>query len=143
MRRFLRFVLGFLVLSPLVFVYAQPPGQGSATLTWTPASTYTNGSAMTLAAQNIYMTTVQGACVTSILQPNAGPACQLRATVGAGISSYVVDGLFNGTWYFTADSVDDIGNTSFSSNEASKLINIVGNLPPGVRPNPPGNLAAQ
>jgi hypothetical protein len=83
---------------------------GSATVNWTPPTTNTDGSSLTnLAGYHIYY----GTSSSNLSQ---------SATVGAGISSYMVDNLSPGTWYFSVKSYTSDGTESDSSNVASKAI---------------------
>jgi len=85
---------------------------GSATVNWTPPTTNTDGSALTdLAGYRVaYGRTVD--------------ALDESATVSnAGLSSYTVEGLSQGTWYFAVIAVNASGVESDLSNLASKTIN--------------------
>jgi hypothetical protein len=83
---------------------------GSATLSWTPPTTNSDGSALTdLAGYKVYWGQTQGS------YPNT-------VTLGAGLSSYVVGSLSAGTWYFVMTSVNSSGIESAQSNVGSKTI---------------------
>ena len=112
-------------------VYAQiglsfGSGVGQTTLTWTPSSTYTNGSAMTLANQRVYISTLQGGCNNL---PNGGAIeCVPVGDVSPADAAVVVDGLLNGTYYFWVTAFDGAGTESAASNEAVWVVDIVGNV---------------
>lgn len=110
-------------------------------LSWIPATTYTDNSPMQLGQQRIY------AARTDELACGAPPPITaLLATVSAGIATYVDSGLWNGTYYYAATSVDIFGSESVQSNAACKRVSITGNWQPppaGVAPNPPSNLQVQ
>jgi hypothetical protein len=84
---------------------------GSATLSWTPPTRNTDGSSLTnLAGYRIYWGRSQGSYTSS-------------ATLNsAGLTSYVIDQLTPGTWYFVATAVNSQGVESSFSNAASKTI---------------------
>ena len=83
---------------------------GSATVNWTPPTTNTDGSSLTnLAGYHIYY----GTSSSNLSQ---------SATAGAGVSSYMIDNLSPGTWYFGVKSYTSDGTESDSSNVASKTI---------------------
>lgn len=118
-------------------------GSGSTTLSWIPAVVYTNGAPMQLGSQRLFVArTDDTAC-----NLNAAPTVFNQfASVSAGVATARHDNLWNGTYYYTAVSVDIFGNTSVNSNVACKRINIAGNWeapPEGVRPQPPQNLQVQ
>ena len=85
---------------------------GSATVSWTPPTTNTDGSALTdLASYRVNYGL-------------AADALSQTATISnAGLSSYTVDGLSPGTWYFAVVAVNASGVESDISNVASKTIN--------------------
>jgi len=84
---------------------------GSATLSWTPPTRNTDGSALTnLAGYRIYWGRSQGSYTSS-------------ATLNsAGLTSYVIDQLTPGTWYFVATALNSQGVESSFSNAANKTI---------------------
>jgi hypothetical protein len=85
---------------------------GSATVSWTPPTQNTDDSPLTnLAGYRV----VFGRAADSLDQ---------SATVNnAGVSSYTVDGLSQGAWYFAVIAVNTGGAESTISNVASKTIN--------------------
>jgi hypothetical protein len=83
---------------------------GTATLSWTPPTQNTDGSALTnLNGYKVYWGTSQGNYANS-------------ASVGMGIANYVVEQLTPGTWYFTVTAINSQGVESAYSNVASKTI---------------------
>ena len=84
---------------------------GSATLTWTPPTTYTDNSPLTLGGYKVYWGTSQGS------YPNVQP-------IGPGLTSHVVSNLTPGTWYFTITALDNAQPQleSVFSNVASKVV---------------------
>lgn len=98
------------VFLPAFSITVQAIALGRATLTWTPPTTRTDGSALTdLAQYKVYWGRSSGS------YPN-------EATVGSGITSYVVEDLTPGTWYFVTTAVDSNGLESDFSNVGSKVI---------------------
>jgi hypothetical protein len=84
---------------------------GSATLSWTPPTQNTDGSPLTnLAGYRIYWGRSQGNYTNSTTLNNSG------------LTSYVVDQLTPGTWFFVATSLNSQGAESSFSNSASKTI---------------------
>jgi hypothetical protein len=84
---------------------------GAATLTWTPPSTKTDGSALTdLASYRIY-------CGTS--QNNYSSCKVVPSSAG---STAIVEQLTPATWYFVVTAVDSSGNESAYSNAAQKTV---------------------
>lgn len=85
-------------------------GLGNATLSWTAPTTNTNGSALTdLAGYHIYYGT-------------SPDALNKVVTVSLGSTSYVVEGLTPGVWYFAVNSYTSAGIESALSSTASKTI---------------------
>jgi hypothetical protein len=73
---------------------------GSATLSWTPPTQNSNGSALTdLAGYHIYYGTT----------PDLGQTVTLA---NAGLTRYVLSGLTQTTWYFAMTAYDTAGNES-------------------------------
>lgn len=127
MRRFGVFLGLALLTAPL---WAQV---GQVTLGWVPATTYTDGSPLTLARQDIYR------------GENGGPLL-LLTSVGPGLAAYVDPALFNADYCYHVVSVDGAAVVSAPSNQACKSVAIPGNATPppaGVIPNPPTALVAQ
>jgi hypothetical protein len=84
---------------------------GSAPLSWMPPTTNTDGTPLTnLAGFRIYWGTVQGQFPNSVTLPNPG------------LTSYVVEQLTPGTWYFAIASLTTGGAESTRSAPASKTI---------------------
>jgi len=84
---------------------------GSASLSWTPPTKNTDGTTLTnLAGYKISYGTSS---------TNLSKTVQIA---NAGISSYVVDGLASGTWYFSIRAYTSVGTESSSSPVASKTI---------------------
>jgi Fibronectin type III domain len=87
------------------------PATGSATLSWTAPAENTDGTPVTdLAGYHIYYGTSAGAWTSTITV--------LEATE----TSYVVDGLAPGTYYFAVVAFNTAGDDSSQSNIASKTI---------------------
>jgi hypothetical protein len=84
---------------------------GSATLSWTPPTTNTDGSPLTnLAAYRVHWGTTSGTYTSSVRIDNPG------------LASYVVEGLAPGTYYFVVTALSSTGAESQFSNVASKTI---------------------
>jgi hypothetical protein len=84
---------------------------GSATLSWTAPTQRTDGSALTnLAGFKVYWGKQQGSYTNQVTLDNPG------------ITTYVVDNLASGTWYFVTTAFDTGGVESGFSNAASKTI---------------------
>lgn len=85
---------------------------GSVTLTWTPPTENTNGSALTnLAGYRIYYGTSSSSLSQTIQVSNPGTA------------SYVIGNLAPATWYFRVRAYNSAGAESASSNLASRTVN--------------------
>jgi hypothetical protein len=90
----------------------QPTTDGSATLSWQPPTSRTDGSTLTnLAGYRIHYGTSPGNFTQRITISNAG------------VTSAVIEGLSPGTWYFAATAFDSAGVESDYSNVGSKTIN--------------------
>lgn len=112
-------------------------GTGQTTLSWVPATTYTDGSALTLANQRVYYSVVSGACNNL---PNGGAVeCLSAGDVSPALSGSVVTGLLNGTYFFWVTQLDAVGVESMASNEASWTVDIPGNV---LTPSPATGLTA-
>jgi hypothetical protein len=85
-------------------------GSGNAILSWTAPTTNTDGSLLTnLAGYHIYYGT-------------SPTALNEEVTIANGVTSYVIEGLTTGTWYFAVTSYTSGGAESAPSNIASKTI---------------------
>jgi hypothetical protein len=84
---------------------------GSATLSWTPPTRNTNGTALTnLAGYRIYYGTSATALNRTVQIANPG------------LATYVVPNLSSATWYFSVRAYNSAGAESSGSNVASKTI---------------------
>ena len=84
---------------------------GSATLSWTPPTTNTDGSPLTnLAGYRVYWGPAAGNYTSSVALNNPG------------LTAYVVGDLAPGRYYFAIKAVNTAGTESQFSNVASKLI---------------------
>lgn len=84
---------------------------GSATLTWTPPTTNTNGTPLTnLAGYRVRWGTAAGNYPNSVTLNNPG------------LATYVVGNLAPGTYYFVVTALNSVGVESQFSNMASKTI---------------------
>jgi hypothetical protein len=96
---------------PAFAITIVPVATGTAMLSWTPPTANTDGSPLTnLAGYRVHWGTTRGSYAHSV------------TLNGAGLSSYVVDQLTPGTWYFVVTAVNALGVESSFSNEASKTI---------------------
>ena len=84
-------------------------GGGVATLSWTPPTANTDGSALTNLAGYVV-----------VYGRSADNLSQTIEIDNASISTYVVDSLPTGTWYFAVVSVNSQGIWSQLSNVTSK-----------------------
>ena len=90
---------------------------GSVTLSWTPPTQNEDGTPLTnLEEYHLYYGTTQG-----------GPYPTIIHTNNPNVSTWVVDDLAEGTYYFVATARNTSGVESVWSNEATK---IVGAAPP-------------
>jgi hypothetical protein len=88
-----------------------PPPVGSATLTWVAPTVNIDGTILNnLAGFHIYYGTAADAMTQEIDVP------------GAASSTYVVEGLAPGTYYFAVTAYSSSGTESVESNVASKTI---------------------
>ena len=84
---------------------------GTATLSWTPPTQYTDGSPLNdLAGYKVYWGTSQGSYSNSVTIANPG------------LATYVVDQLTPAQWYFVVTAYSSTGAESGFSNEASKRV---------------------
>jgi hypothetical protein len=89
----------------------QSTGTGVATLSWTTPTTNTDGTSLTdLAGFRVYF----GSSATSL--------SQYVQITDVATTSYVVQGLSNGTWYFAVKAYTSAGSESSLSNVGSKTI---------------------
>jgi len=92
-------------------IAVQATASGSATLTWLPPTTNTDGTALTnLAGYKVYWGTSQGNYTSSVTIMNPG------------LATYVVGNLTPSTYYFTVTALNSAGTESVFSNAASKTI---------------------
>ncbi len=86
-------------------------GTGSASLSWTPPTRNTDGSSLTnLAGYKILYGT------------SASSLSKTHHRRESGVSSYAVDDLASGTWYFALKAYTTTGSESASSTVGSKRI---------------------
>lgn len=102
-------------LAPYTIAVSAAPasgsGTGSATLSWTPPTTHSDGSALNdLAEYRVKYGTAEG------------DYSQVITVQNPGIASYVVDGLSAGTYFFVVTAVDSQGTESPASQSVSKTI---------------------
>lgn len=111
---------------------------GAATLSWTPPTQNEDGSALVdLAGYEIYYGTASGDYpnVIEILNPS--------------VTTYVVENLSAGEWFFSATAINESGVESAFSNETSKIVAGIESLSETVsitinaRPNPPSDFLAE
>lgn len=92
-------------------VNSQAAGTGTATLSWVAPTTNTNGSALT---------DLSGFIIS--YGTSASDLNQSVSVSGASTTSYTVQGLASGTWYFEVTAVATDGMHSSPSNVATKTI---------------------
>ncbi len=98
-------------LAPFSIAVAQPSATGSATLSWTPPRTNTDGTPLIdLGGYRVHYGTVSRSYDRSLSIPNAG------------LTSVVIENLASGTWYFAVKALTAAGIESDFSQEASKTI---------------------
>lgn len=86
-------------------------GVGSATLSWIPPTENTDGSPLTdLAGYRLYYGVESGNYPAQVEIDNPG------------VTTYVVEGLAEGTWHFVATAYNSAGLESDYSEEATKLV---------------------
>ena len=92
-------------------ITVRPGTVGSATVSWLPPTQRTDGTALrNLAGYRIYYGNTAGTYPNTITVANPG------------LSTYVIDNLPSGTYYFVASAYDTAGNESSYSTPASKTI---------------------
>jgi hypothetical protein len=91
-------------------VNAAGSSTGSATLSWTPPTTNTNGTSVSLAGYRIYYGT------------SASNLSRTVQVANAGLTRYVLSDLSAGTWYFAVRAYSSTGSESANSNTGSKTI---------------------
>jgi hypothetical protein len=110
-------------------------GTTPATVSWTPPTQNENGTPLTnLASYKLF-----------VANSAAGVPGATPTTFDAPASSYVVNGLAVGTWYFGVKAVNSAGVESVMSNVASKAITAISasasaDVTVTPRPNPPTNV---
>jgi hypothetical protein len=85
---------------------------GSATLHWTPPTANTNGTTLTNLAGYVINYGTSSTSLSSTIK-----------VANAGLSSYEIDGLAKGTYYFAITSYNSAGQASSMSTEVTKTIN--------------------
>jgi hypothetical protein len=83
---------------------------GSATLSWTPPTENTDGSALTLAGYRIYYGT------------SSSNLDQMKQIANPGVTSGTVDNLTQATWYFSVRAYSSTGVESTGTTPVSKTI---------------------
>ncbi len=102
--------VGYASLAAFTLV-VQPNTSGTALVSWLPPTQRTDGSALSnLAGYRLYYGSRADALTQTINLANAG------------LSSYLIEGLSTGTWYFAVTASDSAGLDSAPSNIASKTI---------------------
>ena len=98
-------------LPAFAIVVSSTTTTGSATLSWTPPTSNTDGSTLTnLAGYRILYGTSPGSLTRTVQVANPG------------VSRYVVENLAAGTWYFNVRAYSTSGAESSASNQASKTV---------------------
>ncbi len=93
---------------------------GSVTLSWTPPTENTDGSALTdLREYHLYYGATSG-----------GPYPNSEHTNDPNVSTWVVENLAEGTYYFVATALNTSSVESAWSNEATKVVGPEGPEPP-------------
>jgi hypothetical protein len=96
---------------PAFVITVADVANGNATLSWTPPTRNTNGSALTnLAGYRIYYGTSASNLSRSVQVANPG------------LATYVVTNLSPATWYFSVQAYNSAGAESAASNLASKVV---------------------
>lgn len=98
---------------------ASEPATGTASLSWTPPTQYTNGDQFTdLRNYRIVYSQSSGAlsdCTASI-------SCRTAETQAGSPPTFTVTGLATGTWYFAVKAVAASGTESSNSNVVTKAV---------------------
>ncbi len=98
-------------LAAFAITVTSPTATGSASLSWTPPTQNSDGTALTnLAGYHVYYGT------------SASNLDQTVQITNPGVASYVIENLTSGTWYFTVKAYTSTGVESGDSNIASKTI---------------------
>lgn len=96
---------------PAFAITVAQDASGTASLSWTPPTTNTDGSSLTnLSGYRIYYGTSSSA-LTQMVQVNS-----------PGVASYVMSDLGSGTYYFAIRAYNSTGSESSNSNVVSKTI---------------------
>ena len=99
------------VALPTYGIYVVATALGAATLNWQPPSERSDGSPLLdLAGYKVYWSTDPADFVNSITIQNPG------------LTTYMIEHLTPGTWYFVATAFDAVGVESEFSNVGSKVI---------------------
>lgn len=94
-------------------VYVPPPVAGTATISWTPPTTNSDGTPLTnLAGYRLWY--------RRFIDPEG--ADTMVAVNGPAVTSYVVTGLSSGTWVFRVTAVTASGAESLSSSSATRVV---------------------
>ncbi len=84
---------------------------GAATVHWTPPTQNTNGTTLTNLAGYIINYGTNSSSLSSTIK-----------VANAGLTSYQIDGLAKGTYYFAVSAYNSLGQTSSLSSKVSKTI---------------------
>jgi hypothetical protein len=95
--------------SPAYTIQVIGTAAGAATLTWTPPTTYTDGSPLTVAGYKVHWG----------MSPGQYPNTK---SLPAGVASDVITPLGSGTWYFVVTALDSGNVESAFSNMAQKTL---------------------
>jgi hypothetical protein len=99
-------------LAPFSITVMAPTISGTAQVSWTPPTTNTDGTTLTnLAGYRISYGTSSTALTRSIQVPTAG------------LTTYLVENLSAGTWYFSVKAYTAAGTESTASTVVTKTIN--------------------
>lgn len=96
---------------PAFSIAVNSTASGSATLSWTPPTTNSNGTTLTnLAGYRIYYGTSPTSLTRTVTLSNAG------------LTRYMVSNLSAATWYFSIRAYTSTGTESANSNTVSKVV---------------------